>query len=370
MAVKKDEKQGTWYYYGSYVDALGKHKQYKKRGFRTKKEAKEAEAAFLADPNEHSKMTLDEIVSLYVSRASAQGVKESTVYSNIKYYNKHIKPYFGHLSVATISVSMIEKWIMEMQSKKINGHSYKYTTINQAKATLSKFLHYACKLGLIKVNPCSLVPNVKPDHADQVAKVAGMENFWELSEFEKFIQSVDSEQWKDVFYFLFDTGVREGEMMALKWKDLDLENGIAHIVSSVTSKTNKSGTAITTPKNTRSIRNIDLPESLVNRLILRFKREKTKDGFSLEYFVFWDVKPMSRNALAHNLDQYIIKSGVKRITPHGFRHSHASLLIEKGLPDTLVAERLGHTTEELHKTYAHIYQRRRNAMKRQLDIIF
>lgn len=367
MAVKKDEKKGTWYYYGVYTNFLGKRKQYKKRGFRTKREAKEAEAAFLADPDEHTSMTLDEVVNLYVARASAQGVKESTAYSNIKYYNKHIRPVFGRLNVATISASMIETWIIEMKSKKVSGHFYKYTTINQAKATLSKFLHYACKLGLIRINPCALVPNLKPDQHEIMIK---KENFWELSEFKQFIDAVDSDQWKDVFYFLFDTGVREGEMMALRWKDIDLTQKVASIRASVTSKSYASGPIITTPKNTRSIRTIDLPESLVNRLILRYEREKKKDGFSMDYFVFWDIRPMSRNALAHNLDKYIAKAKVKRITPHGFRHSHASLLIEKGLPDALIAERLGHTTEELHKTYAHIYQRRRDAMKQQLDIIF
>lgn len=64
MAVKKDEKHGTWYYYGRYTDALGNKKQYKKRGFKTKKEAKEAEQRFLLDPNSQSSMTLDNIVDL------------------------------------------------------------------------------------------------------------------------------------------------------------------------------------------------------------------------------------------------------------------------------------------------------------------
>lgn len=368
MAVKKDEKHGTWYYYGRYTDALGNRKQYKKRGFRTKKEAKEAEQAFLVNPTNHTKMTLDEVVSLYVNRASVQAIKQSTIFTNMSMYKTHIKPVFGRLDVSAITANKIEAWLIDMQNKKFRGKPLTVNTINQAKATLSKFLNYALRLGLINVNHCKLVPNIKPVQSDPTDNLH--ENFWELSEFEQFISSVDDDQWKDVFYFLFDTGVRRGEMLALKWKDIDFKNRTASIKATLTYRGIAKGATLTSPKTKRSMRIIDLPESLIKRLKMRYERESKKDGFTLDYFVFGDVTPTAQTSVYNYLNKYIKKSGVKKITVHGFRHSHASLLIEKGLPDALIAERLGHTVNELHKTYAHIYKRRRDEMKSKLDAIF
>ena len=90
----------------------------------------------------------------------------------------------------------------------------------------------------------------------------------------------------------------------------------------------------------------------------------------MDYFVFGDIRPMSRTDLARKLEMYINISGVKRITPHGFRHSHASFLIMNGIDDSLIAERLGHTVAELRKTYAHIYTEKQEKMTAKLDAIF
>ena len=76
---------------------------------------------------------------------------------------------------------------------------------------------------------------------------------------------------------------------------------------------------------------------------------------------------ISRTGLARKLEMYINISGVKRITPHVFRHSHASFLIMNGIDDSLIAERLGHTVAELRKTYAHVYKSMRQNMKSILD---
>lgn len=367
MAVKKDEKHGTWYYYGRYTDALGNKKQYKKRGFKTKKEAKEAEQRFLLDPNSQSSMTLDDIVDLYMNREQVHGLKKSTLYTNKETYDNHIKPAFGNKKVSAITVNAVELFVIHLRTaKNTNGKTLNYQTINHIKGTLSKFLNYALRLGLIKVNPCTLVPNVKPNQDETTRR----DNFWELSEFDKFIKSVDSVKWQDIFYFLFETGVRKGELIALQWQDISFADCKVSINKTVTYRTNKKGPSLTPPKTKRSIRTIDLPDSLTNRLRQRYERESKKDGFNDQYFVFGDIRPMATGTLNYNLKKYIAKSGVKPITVHGFRHSHASLLIERGISDVLIAERLGHSVSELHKTYAHIYESRRDDMCKKLNNIF
>ena len=68
---------------------------------------------------------------------------------------------------------------------------------------------------------------------------------------------------------------------------------------------------------------------------------------------------------------YIFQRAIsKRITPHGFRHSAATFLIQNRVDDTLIAERLGHTVNELRKTYAHVYKSMRNDMKNKLNELY
>ena len=229
---------------------------------------------------------------------------------------------------------------------------------------ISKYLSYAARLGYIPYNPCHSIPAYQ--NKEEFLKEPQLK-FWEVSEFKIFIAAVDDQQWHDIFMFLFFTGLREAEMFALQWKDIDFQNCTITIKKSITYKTMGAPWKLTTPKNKNSIRTIDLQDTLLGPLLKRLEQEKRKDGFTLDYFVFGDIRPVSRSDLARKMDHYIQLSGVSRITPHGLRHSHASFLIKNKIDDSLIAERLGHTVSELRKTYAHVYASTRQDMKKLLD---
>ena len=371
MAVYKDEKRGTWYYTGHIKDTSGKSHMYKKRGFKRKSDAKRAEDIFRMSTSEiYGTLTLDDIVGIYQERIESVGVKSTTMYGDMIYYNKHLKDTFGNMQVKAITPNVIEIWVKDFRNKKKpDGSSYSVSTINHAKNVLSKFMNYAKRIGQIQYNPVPSIPTVKDDKT--IPKKTDAElNFWELDEYNYFMTFVDQEYWREVFTFLFQTGVREGELFALTWENVNLVKGTVYICQSISNKTNQGHYVVTTPKNRRSIRTIVLSDSLTSMLRIRYKKQSKKDGFSQKYYVFGDVKPLSRSNLSRNLDKYIALSGVKRITPHGFRHSHASLLINSKVDDAVIAERLGHTVGELRKTYAHIYTEKREEMKAKLDAIF
>ena len=369
MSVLKDDKRGTWYYHGYYRDVLGKRHQYIKRGFKTKKEAKNAEHDFLIGAQKaRPSITLDELVVKYRSDFPSLGVKEATLISHECVYNSHIKESLGSLMLSEFSPPVITKWLTDMaKKKKPDGTPYSVAMINKAKEVLSRYLSYGVQLGYLEYNPARSVPAFK--RPEEIMNKAP--NFWEVSTFKYFISCVDDQYWSDVFTFLFQTGVRFGEFAALQWSDIDLGSGRAHICKSVTGKTAAHGVKLTTPKTKNSIRYIDLQDSLVEMLRRKYEVESKKDGFSSSYFVFGDISPVSGSCLSSNLDKYIKKAGVPRITPHGFRHSHASFLIRSGkIDDQLIADRLGHTVTELRRTYAHIYEESRGNLKSVLNEIF
>lgn len=365
MSQRKDTNSGLWYYYGV---VPGTKNQYKKRGFKTKRDAKEAEDAFRKSIGygvDHG-ITLDKIVKMYAENQAGRSVKESTLVGDEAYYNNHIKERLGKMKVVRITAPVVSAWQTELSmKKKPDGSLYAARTINHAKNVLSKYLTYAVEKGYITSNPCRDVKSIRTPEV-MIDKVI---NFWEYEEFKYFIRFVDDQYWNDVFTFMYATGVREGELFALQWKDINFVIGTCNISKSITNKTKSKKYKITTPKNRNSVRVIDLQKNLCEMLKRRYIEQSKKDGFKNSYFVFGDITPLSRSHLARHLDYYINLSGVTRITPHGFRHSHVSYLVNNGVDDSLIAERLGHTVSEMRETYTHIYKSARRSMKDILDNI-
>lgn len=368
MSVTKDKERGSWYFTGYYRDAADVRRHYCRRGFQTKREAKEAEHAFLVGVKLASPaLTLDDLFEQYVVDFHTMGLKEATLINTEDYYHSLIQKDLGKVRLSKLTAPVIIRWVSGISAREYRGKPYAVGTINKARKVLSKLLSYAVQLGYLQFNPCTNVPAYKRPEAIEEAP----SNFWEPRTYDRFMEFVDDQHWRDVFAFLWGTGVREGELFALRWSDVDLGAGTVRINKSLTYKTKSKGWALTSPKTANSIRTIDLQDSLLNALQDRYARESCKDEFNSDYFVFGDLTPISAPALRYQLNKYIKRSGVKHITPHGFRHSHASYLIRSGkLDDQLIADRLGHTVAVLRKTYAHIYDEARADLKSILNEIY
>lgn len=367
MAQQKDTKRGTWMFYGSCKDITGKTQRYCRRGFKTKKEAKEAEHAFrLEMTTSRPSITLNEMFQLYCKNAENMSVKGSTLYTHEHTYRNHIQDDLGSLKLTALTTPVLDQWRNRLlQKKKPNGQLYAAPTLNGILDTLSVILSYSVRLGYLEVNPCRSLPIVKDKRNLKDQSLL----FWEQETFTHFISCVDDQYWRDVFMFMFGTGVRKSEMFALQWSDVDLGRGQVHISKTLTIKTESAPWEITPPKSKNSNRYIDLQDTLLDCLRRRYSEQQKKDGFSSSWFVFGHIKPLLAPRLAVALKRYIQAAGVPPISPHGFRHSHATLLIRAGVDDQLIAERLGHSVSELRKTYAHIYSESRREMLDKLNKI-
>lgn len=98
-----------------------------------------------------------------------------------------------------------------------------------------------------------------------------------------------------------------------------------------------------------------MPMNLVKMLWEHQKRCKEEYGYCPDWFVFGGEEPLSDQTIRRRLNEYADKAGVKRIRVHDIRHSHASLLINKGQNILIVSQRLGHSdvTQTLN-TYSHL----------------
>lgn len=168
---------------------------------------------------------------------------------------------------------------------------------------------------------------------------------------------------------MYFTGLRIGEFIALTWNDLNFKNKTLRINKSYTNKSGNKDIHIVDPKTSNSIREIDLDDNLIDLLTKHYKNESQIYKFQKDMNIFGNIDYIAPTTFARYLDLYIKKANVKRITPHGFRHSHVSLLFHLGCDELEVAERVGDTVEVIRKTYYHMFpSKKSNTVKALNDL--
>lgn len=351
MAQQKDTKTGKWMYYGSYVDANGKRKQYKKRGFDSKKEARKAEDDFREKVgNPMNSMTFQELTQQYLNFAKKR-VKEATIKSD-EYTLNVVNKQIGAVLICDLNKQKLQKYIDELDRK------FSKNYVEKIFYCVNKVLKYGLENELLPNNP---LVSVKTDaRKNEITKEM---LFWELEEFEKFIIAVDSPMYKCIFMTLYYMGMRRGEMMALTWKHIDLINKTIRIER--TDSGSKKGS--TSPKTKNSYRTITMPDVLVEEMKEWKHRTEKFIGFKRDGYVFGNDSPIAPETLRRMFKQYISKANenlseddkIPVIRIHDLRHSHASYLINNmsaGFTDFDIAKRLGDTVATLHSTYAHWFK--------------
>lgn len=301
--------------------------------------------------NEYEDMTLDELYELYFKDISSK-LKASTIRKNKDNYEIYIKPFLGKKKIFSLSnkdilnfhnfLNDIKREIKDKNSKREKGHYSLSITYKQSiHVTLVSILNFGCKYTGLSKNVASVVGNFKKAKGTSKKEL----NFLTSEEFKRFIKTESNQTYKDFFTILFFTGMRRGELLALSIEDIDFDNNEIIIHKSINPK---NGMECTVPKTDKSNRRIKMLK-IVRDLFQKYKDEPHKYIFGLD-----NIKPTT---LQRKCDKNC-KNGeiIKNIRIHDFRHSFASLCINKGVPIEIISEYLGHenisTTLE---TYAHLY---------------
>jgi integrase len=179
---------------------------------------------------------------------------------------------------------------------------------------------------------------------------------WSATELRTFLAGAAPHRMYPALHLAAHTGMRRGEIVGLKWRDLDPARSRLSITRTLQ---NVGGRPVEFPVKTRtSQRSVDLDETTIGELRrwrIRLQREQLPQGDHDWMFLNPAGRPINPDSLSQLFDRIVRSSPLPRISIHGLRHTHASLLVAAGTPIKVVSERLGHAHPgfTMH-TYRHL----------------
>ena len=189
--------------------------------------------------------------------------------------------------------------------------------------------------------------------------------YWTSDEVVRFLAFTQPHRLYALFYTALATGMRRGEVIALRWSDVDLTKGRIHVRQNAVAVNGT--TLVKEPKSEASCRTIYIQEEDVAVLVAhRDKQDQERRLLGPAWTDFGLVFPsqvgthLSPRNLSRTFDALVKRAGVTRAGFHGMRHTHASLLIKNGVDDGVVSERLGHTDPGFtRRVYQHLFDEQR-----------
>jgi len=338
----------------------GKRKTTTRRSFKTKKEAQAAAVKLkqellngnlMIDTN----LTFEQVFIQWFTNHS-KTIKPSTKKSIESKFKKHILPRFGKLKMNEITRPYCQRMINEIAEL--------ITSVNDIKIQANQVFKYAVKMDIIQKNPLEhiSIPKQQKDLINEKNHI-NERNYWKKDEVKQFLIITKNElSLRDhtLFHLLIYTGARKGELLALKWEDINFENGFIRLTKTLFH--NEGEFIFQTSKTKESKRTISLDTKTLS-LLKKWRVEQIQanlanmDTFSDNEIVFTrdEGSPMRLAYLNDKLSAVIKKHKLHRITIHGLRHTHASLLFEAGASIKEVQERLGHSDIQMTMNiYTHV----------------
>lgn len=344
-----------------YTSPNGERKSSCKRGFKLQKDAKKwekEELPAIIRQLEHEEtldenLTMTELISEYMDFTKLRR-RESTADNKKNIIDSKILPFFANKKVYDITTNDVRKWQNRILSmKKSNGENYSSTYLRTINNQLSAILNYAVVYHNLPSNPVLKIERLGTKQADKERE------FWTLEEYTKFSKAI---QEKPEFYYAFQIffwcGLRLGELQALTKADVDLENMTLRVSNSFTKKEQANGKT-KTPNSKRTVHMPkELNEELAEYLDSLYGIKESNRLFEI-----------SKSAFHKAMTEYSKKAGVKRITIHGLRHSHISLLMNyvncASVMD--IAKRAGHKSPDITMIYSHRYSNKDEIIASQLN---
>lgn len=281
----------------------------------------------------HERMAVSEWVASWIQAKARNWAPNTT----LKHQQglKRIHPHLGSLELRKLRPHHIESLAQRLQDSGLGP-----TTVRMALTTLSAALNHAVAMELLPRNPCEPVRLRLPVAERRVRA-------WDAATVARFLEVARPYRLYPLFYLGFSTGLRREELLALRWVDVALEARTLRVEQALTVV---GGQIHIGPPKTRSSRRVVGFGPDVAAVLEEWKAKQAEERRILGeewhdsglVFTSSTGHPLHPRNLNRDMAAIIKKHGLPHLSPHGMRHTHATLLAQKTKQIELVSRRLGH----------------------------
>lgn len=323
---------------------------------------READTGVQTEPN---RLTVATFVEEWLA-GETHRLKPTTVESYRGIIARHIVPDLGALRLTALTPRHLARWQTMLRDRGLGP-----SRLTGVWNVLHGALAHAVRLQLLPRNPASNVPPPR-----QVTRERA--GIWDESQARQFLTLVRGHPLEAAFVLVLATGLRKGELLGLRWRDVDLDAATL-MVRQAQAHTRARGVYASTPKSAASRRVVPLPAFAVEALrVHRARQNATRLGAGPAWDASLDLvftgpcggwlKASALDRQWQRLRARLVAAGLPACTLHDLRHCHATLGLQRGIHPKVMSERLGHTTVTMTlDRYSHVLQTMQESAARAFD---
>jgi integrase len=347
----RERSPGRWAIVIDLRDATGNRKR-KWHSFKgTKREAQAECARLITEMNsgsyvEHHKQSLNDFLDRWHDWVTTN-LSPKTCERYFDLLRLHVRPHLGTRPIQAIRPEDLSRLYTTLHQ------TLAPRTIRHIHKVLTRAFGHAAKWGVVRRSVINLVDVPKVPMTEAAAL--------QLAEIPKMLAGLRGKPLYPVAVIALGTGLRRGELLGLRWCDVDLDLGTLHIERSL--EQTRAGLRFKAPKSVRGRRTISISPAVVTELRAHWKTQQERrlalglgrtapDGL---IFATWDGNPKRPDNLSGDFGTAMKAIGLPHITLHSLRHTHASQLITSGMDVLTVSRRLGHGSATITlSVYGHL----------------
>jgi integrase len=365
-SVKRDGARGPWYFVVDVASPDGQRRQLRRRGFPTKKAAEAALAEVVTEQNRGTFVRpTRRTIGVYLlddwlpARRKLGSLKPSTLDSYDQLIRAYVVPNIGAMTLASLDGATLTALYGELLTTGRRGRSgaagtpLAAKTVRNLHGVLHRALKDAVKWRLIASNPA--------DAAEQPGKRTPEQQAWTAADLGRFVEASRADRCGALWHLLATTGMRRGELLGLRWQDVDLEARSVTVRQTMTMVAGRP--AVGTPKSEAGVRQIKLDPDTVaalrawrkqqnaDRLLMGSGWAETGGLLATEA----DGTSIHPQVLSRRFRSIVAAAGLPAIRFHDVRHSYATAALAAGVPVKTLSKRLGHADIKVTLSiYAHV----------------